>query len=169
MKNWIILGVFAVIIIVVVGVGMRGGDKGVEVSVKKVQRGDITALVTATGKVQPETEVVISSEVPGEIIELPVKDGDFVEKGALLVRVNPDTLEAQVKQQEASLAATRALSAQRRAEMLQSQLDVRRASDLFDKGFVTQDELEQISTRLEVSRAAHESSMHQIERQVLIW
>jgi HlyD family secretion protein len=79
--------------------------------------------------------------------------------------VNPDTLEAQGKQQEASLAATRALSAQRRAEMLQAELDVRRASDLFDKGFVTQDELDQVSTRLEVSKAAHESSLHQIERQ----
>jgi HlyD family secretion protein len=165
LKKWISLVVILVIIAAFVGISARGGKKGVEVTVKKVERGDITALVTATGKVQPETEVVISSEVPGEIIELPVKDGDYVKKGDLLVRVNPDTLEAQVKQQEASLAATRALSAQRRAEMLQAQLDVRRASDLFDKGFVTQDELEQVSTRLEVSKAAHESSMHQIERQ----
>ena len=165
LKKWIALAVLVVIIAVFVGISARGGKKGIEVTVKEVERGDITALVTATGKVQPETEVVISSEVPGEIIELPVKDGDFVKKGDLLVRVNPDTLEAQVKQQEASLAATRALSAQRRAEMLQAQLDVRRASDLFDKGFVTQDELDQVSTRLEVSKAAHESSLHQIERQ----
>ncbi|MEX0330809.1 MAG: efflux RND transporter periplasmic adaptor subunit [Puniceicoccaceae bacterium] len=164
-KKWISLLVLLIVVAAVVGVGVKGGEKGIEVTVKKVDRGDITALVTATGKVQPETEVVISSEVPGEIIELPVKDGDFVDRGNLLVRVNPDTLEAQVKQQEASLAATRAMSAQRRAEMLQAELDVRRASELFEKGFVTQDELDQVTTRLEVSKAAHESSLHQIERQ----
>jgi HlyD family secretion protein len=164
-RNLIILAVFLVLAAVGIGFGVKSGDKGIEVTVKKVKRGDLTSLVTATGKVQPEVEVVISSEVPGEIIELPIKDGDFVEKGDLLVRVNPDTLEAQVKQQEAALAATRASSAQRKAEMLQAQLDLKRAADLFEKGFVTEDELDQTSTRLEVSRAAHEAATHQIERQ----
>ncbi|MGC9450769.1 MAG: efflux RND transporter periplasmic adaptor subunit [Oceanipulchritudo sp.] len=165
LKKWIFLAVFLGIAAVVAVLGMSGGKKGIEVNVKKVERGDITSLVTATGKVQPETEVVISSEVPGEIVELPVKDGDSVRKGDLLVRVNPDTLEAQVKQQEASLAATRANSARSRAEMLQAELDLGRAEDLFDKGFVTQDELDQARTRLEMTRAAYESSLHQIDRQ----
>lgn len=164
-RNLIILAVFLVLAAVGIGFGVKSGDKGIEVTVKKVKRGDLTSLVTATGKVQPEVEVVISSEVPGEIIELPIKDGDFVEKGDLLVRVNPDTLEAQVKQQEAALAATRASSAQRKAEMLQAELDLKRAADLFEKGFATQDELDQTSTRLEVSRAAYEAATHQIERQ----
>jgi HlyD family secretion protein len=109
--------------------------------------------------------VVISSEVPGEIIELPVKDGATIAKGDLLVRVNPDTLEAQVKQQEAGLAATRAGSAQQRAQMLQAELDFRRIEDLHAKGFATKDELEQAETRLEMARAGHESSIFQIERQ----
>lgn len=165
LKKWIILAVFVAAAGTIAVVGMRGGEKGIEVTVEKVSTGDITALVTATGKVQPEVEVVISSEVPGEIVELPVRDGDFVEKGALLVRVNPDTLDAQVKQQEAGLAATRASAAQRRAEMLQAQLDLDRAGDLFAKGFVTQEELDQARTRIEVAKAAHESALHQIERQ----
>jgi HlyD family secretion protein len=121
-RNLIILVVFLLLAAVGIGFGVKSGEKGIEVTVKKVKRGDLTSLVTATGKVQPEVEVIISSEVPGEIIELPIKDGDFVEKGELLVRVNPDTLEAQVKQQEAALAATRASSAQRKAEMLQAQV-----------------------------------------------
>jgi len=164
-KNLIILIGFIVISVVLVAVGMQSGEKGTEVTTEKVKRGDITSLVTATGKVQPEIEVVISSEVPGEIIELAIKDGDFIEKGDLLVRVNPDTLDAQVKQQEAALAATRASSAQRRAELLQAELDLRRVSDLHTKGFVTEDQLDQSKTRVEVTKAALEAAMFQIERQ----
>ncbi len=164
-KNLIILLVFVAIAASLVVFGMKSGKKGIEVTTEKVKRGDITSLVTATGKVQPETEVKISSEVPGEIIELAIKDGDFVKKGDLLVKVNPDTLDAQVKQQEAALAATRASSAQRRAEMLQAELDLSRASDLFEKGFVTEDELDQAKTRVEVTKAALEAALHQIERQ----
>jgi HlyD family secretion protein len=165
LRKWIFIAVFAVVAISVVSLGLGSGKKGIEVTVKEVERGDITSLVTATGKVQPETEVVISSEVPGEIVELPVKDGAPVSKGDLLVRVNPDTLEAQVKQQEASLAATKANSASSRAEMFQAELDLGRARELFDKGFVTQDELDQAETRLEVARASFESSLHLIDRQ----
>ncbi len=164
-KNLIILIGFIAIAAVLVAVGMQSGEKGTEVTTEKVKRGDITSLVTATGKVQPEIEVVISSEVPGEIIELAIKDGDFIEKGDLLVRVNPDTLDAQVKQQEAGLAATRASSAQRRAELLQAELDLRRVSDLHTKGFVTEDQLDQSKTRVEVTKAALEAAMFQIERQ----
>jgi HlyD family secretion protein len=164
-RKWIFLGLFVIIAAVVIALGMRQGDDGIEVTLESVERGDITSIVTATGRVQPEVEVVISSEVPGEIIALPVRDGDRVERGDLLARVNPDTLEAQVKQQEAALASTRASSAQRRAEMLQAELDLQRARDLFDRGFATQEELDQASTRLEVARAALESANFQIQRQ----
>lgn len=165
LKKWIFISIFLIIAAALTFVGLRGGKKGIEVTIKPVDRGDITAMVTATGKIQPEVEVVISSEVPGEIVELPVRDGDTVQKGDLLVRVNPDTLEAQVKQQEAALASTRASSAQQRAQMLQAELDNRRIGDLFEKGFATMDEREQAMTRMEIARAAHESSLFQIERQ----
>lgn len=164
-KKWVFLLLFLIIAGGLAFYGLKGGEKGIEVTTETIETGEITSLVTATGRVQPEVEVVISSEVPGEIIELPVKDGDSVERGDLLVRVNPDTLEAQVAQQEASLASTRASSAQRRAEMLQAELDLQRIEDLNTKGFSTEDELDRTRTRLEVARAAHESSLFQIQRQ----
>jgi len=164
-KKWYVLAAVIAAVAVAAVAAMRDRTKPIEVTVRKAGRGDITAMVTATGRVQPEVEVVISSEVPGEIIELPLRDGDPVRRGDLLVRVNPDTLEAQVKQQEAGLSSTRASAAQRRAEMLQAELDLRRIGDLSAKGFTTQDELDQARTRLEVNRAAHESALHQIERQ----
>lgn len=164
-KKWFFIVAVLVIGAVVGSLSMRGKDTRIEVTLEAVSRGDITSVVTATGTVQPEVEVVITSEVPGEIIELPVKDGDRVRKGDLLVRVNPDTLEAQVKQQEAGLAATRSSAAQRRAEMLQAKLDLARLEDLFNKGFTTQDERDQSRTRLDVATAALESANFQIERQ----
>lgn len=164
-KKWIFLALFIVVAAGIAIFSSRDQSDTLEVSIETVERGDITSIVTATGRVEPETEVVISSEVPGEIVDLPVRDGDRVEKGALLARINTDTLDAQMKQQQASLAATRASSAQRRAEMLQAELDLKRLKDLNAKGFATQDELEQASTRLEVAKAALESAMFQIERQ----
>lgn len=141
------------------------GDDSIEVTLGKVQRGDITSIVTATGKVKPESEVRISSEVPGEITALPVKDGNYVEKGDLLASVNPDTLEAQVQQQEASLSSIKSNSAQAKAEMLQAELDLKRIRELHEKGFSSEDQLDQAKTTLEVRRAAYQASLHQIERQ----
>lgn len=164
-KKWFLILIVVIVGAVVANSILRKKDDRMEVTIKAVERGDITSTVTATGTVQPEVEVVITSEVPGEIIELPVKDGDSVSKGDLLVRVNPDTLEAQVKQQEAALASTRSSAAQRRAEMLQAELDFKRLQDLFEKGFTTQDELDQAKTRVEVASAAHESAKFQIQRQ----
>lgn len=164
-KKWFLILIVVIVGAVVANNILRTKDDRMEVTIKAVERGDITSTVTATGTVQPEVEVVITSEVPGEIIELPVKDGDSVSKGDLLVRVNPDTLEAQVKQQEAALASTRSSAAQRRAEMLQAELDFKRLQDLFEKGFTTQDELDQAKTRVEVAFAAHESAKFQIQRQ----
>lgn len=165
LKKWIFLVAFLGIAGAVAYFGTRGGESGIEVTVRKADRGDLTSLVTATGKIQPEVEVSISSEAPGEIIELPVRDGDSVKRGDLLVRVNPDTLEAQVKQQEAGLASAKASSAQQRAQLLQAEMDLKRTEDLHSKGFATQDELEQARTRLKVNKAAYEASLHQIDRQ----
>lgn len=165
LRKWIILVVFLLIGGTVAFLGTRNRTKGAEVSVRSIERGDITSLVSATGRIHPETQVVISSEVPGEIVELPVVDGQFVERGELLVRVNPDTLEAQVKQQEASLASIKANSASQRASLLQAQLDLKRIQDLAGRGFVPQSDLDQALTRVDAAQASFESSQHQIERQ----
>ena len=86
-----ILGV-AVIILLIVGkkAGWFGKDMALKVSVEKVQKKDITEIITANGKIEPQKEVKISPEVPGEIIELPVKEGDEVNKGDLIVVIRPD-------------------------------------------------------------------------------
>lgn len=157
--------------IVVIGVGLlvasklKKGDAVTQVTVEKAGRGDITSVVTATGKVYPEIEVTISSEVAGEIIELPVKDGQLVEKADTLVRVNPDRLEAQVLQQEASLRASKSNANESKARMLQAELDLKRLKNLFEKGFSTQEQVGEGETRLAIAQASYQATLSRIEQQ----
>src|SRR5690606_9129571 len=90
---WISVVVIALTVLLVVGkkagwFGKSGDYREVEIT--KTTPLNITETVAATGKIQPEIEVALSSEVSGEIIELPIKEGQTVEKGDLLVRINPD-------------------------------------------------------------------------------
>lgn len=160
---------WAIAVLVIVGgvaaFQMRKQEPPVEVTVAEATRSDVTSTVTATGKVFPEVEVRISSEVGGEIVELPVQDGQEVERGDVLVRVNPDTLEAQVLQQEAALRATQANSAEAQARMLQAELDLKRLKNLLEKGFATQDQVEEAETLLEIARASYEATLSRIEQQ----
>ena len=93
-KTLIIIGSLVIGGILLLSVGKRlgwfGGVKPIEVEVKEATKGKITELVTASGEIQPEVEVRVSPEVPGEIIELTIMEGDFVDEGKLLVKIRPD-------------------------------------------------------------------------------
>lgn len=151
--------------IVLFAMNAKKGDQVTEVTIDKASRGDITSIVTATGKVYPEVEVRISSEVAGEIVELPVKDGDAVAKGDLLVRVNPITLEAQVAQQEAALRANQSNSYEAKARMLQAELDLKRQRSLAEKGFTSPDQVQEAETQFEISKASYQATLSRIEQQ----
>lgn len=80
-----------------------GGLQGVAVETDKAKLKTITQVVSASGKIQPEVEVIIRPDVSGEIIELPVKEGDFVRRGELLVRIKPDIYQATIDNLNAGL------------------------------------------------------------------
>lgn len=165
-RRWLLI-----IIVLVVAGGIaaavlgRGGDEALSVTAEEAERRDLTSVVSATGKIQPQVEVKISSEVPGEIIAIAVVEGQSVAKGDLLVRIDPETLRAQVAQSEAALSATRARSLQAKAQLLQAEQDLQRLQDLNEKGFVSPSEVETQQTTVEVQRANYQASLHQIEQQ----
>ncbi|MCH8554828.1 MAG: biotin/lipoyl-binding protein, partial [Schleiferiaceae bacterium] len=96
--KYVLVAFFALILFTVIGrsLGWIGTKKGLEVETSKVVQRTIIETVTASGKIQPEAEVKLSPEVSGEIIELPIKEGEQVTKGQLLVRINPDIYQAAV-------------------------------------------------------------------------
>src|SRR5438105_15491611 len=99
----LILAAVVIVIMLVAMVASRKREKPIAVTTDKAFRKTITQLVTATGKIQPEVEVKIAPEVSGEIIEIPVKEGQIVHKGELLLKIKPDVYQAQVESQRAAL------------------------------------------------------------------
>ena len=116
-----LLGGVVVLIIVLVGLKKSGSignnDKGKEVETTTAKLITLTETVSATGKVQPEVEVKISSEVSGEIIALPIKEGQAIKKGDLLVRINPDLYESGVSRSSAAMSTARAGLSQSEAQL----------------------------------------------------
>lgn len=158
-----------IILLVILGVvgrvtGMFGGEGGgTHVETAEAEVRTITQVVTASGKVQPEMEVQISPDVSGEIIALPVKEGDSVEKGVLLARIKPDFYLTQVEQAEAGVLQANASMAQRRADLLNAESELKRKKDLFGKKAISQSELEQAETQFEVAKAALEGAEYAVQ------
>ncbi len=119
-KILILVGAVALIFIIAIAKGGSSSRK-VEIIVEKVERRDLVETVAASGKIQPETEVSISSDVSGEIIEMPVKEGDQVKMGDLLVKINPDLVESALNRAEAALNTTKANLAGAKARLAQSE------------------------------------------------
>ena len=163
---WVIIAFIAIIFLLIVGkkagwFGKSGNYKEVEVS--KIAPIDIMETVAATGKIQPEVEVMLSSEVSGEIIELPVKEGQQVEKGDLLVRINPDLIQSALTQAQAGLQNARAQLAQATASLKNAELNYNRSKSLFEKGVISKSEWDRAVTDYEVAQANKESAYYNVQ------
>ncbi len=164
-KKQIIYGSIGLLLLcIVASIIWSKREKPIPVTTEKAIRKTILQTVSATGKVQPETEVKISPEVAGEIIELPVDDGKQVKKGDLLVRIRPDSYKALVEQQEAAISAAKATNLQQKATMLKTEHDFKRAEDLFNKKLISEQEFNGAQAAYDVAKNTYEGSLHEIER-----
>src|SRR6266568_1899188 len=164
-RRYILIGIGALILLGIVGaVIVSKREKPIPVTTEKAAKRTILQLVSATGKVQPETEVKISPEVAGEIIELPVTDGAQVNKGDLLVKVRPDSYKALLEQQEAAISAARATNLQQKATMMKTEQDLKRADDMYNKKTISIQEYNTAQAAYDVAKNTVESSLHEIER-----
>ena len=138
-------------------------EQPISITTEKAERRTIIQSVSATGKIQPETEVKISPEVAGEIIELPVVDGMEVKKGDMLVRIRPDSYKALLDQQQATISTAQAVSIQQKAAVEKAEMDYKQAQDLFQKKLISQTEMTAAHTAFEAAKATFESGLHGIE------
>src|SRR5882757_2726358 len=111
------------ILFVIIGksAGWIGKTKELEVELAKAKKVSITEKVSASGTVQPVTEVKIAPEVSGEIIELNVEDGDAVTQGELLVKIRPDIVLSQLERAEAGLNQQKANVKSSESQLLRSE------------------------------------------------
>ncbi len=162
-----IITVLILLVLVALGVSsylQSKKEKPTVVAIEPASRRTIIQLVSATGKIQPETEVKISPEVAGEIIELPVIDGQTVKKGDLLIRIKPDAYKAQVAQQEAAIAAAKAMSGQNKAQLAKAQEDLRRYTDLYSRKVINDSDMTNYKTQAQMMQATYDASLAQIEQ-----
>src|SRR5687768_18571893 len=92
----------------------NGGGEGVEVSTEAVARRTLVEVVTASGKIEPKRKVDISADISGRVVQLAVEEGQWVEAGALLLRIDPTQYVAAVRRAEASVSQARARESQSR-------------------------------------------------------
>ena len=140
--------------------GKSGNFK--EVTIKSVEKMDIVETVAATGKIQPEVEVKLSSEVSGEIIELPIKEGQQVKKGDLLVKINPDIIQAGLNRSQATLQNAQAGLQQAEASLKEAKFSYERNKNLFDKGVISKAEWDRAVSAFEVAEASKQSAFYNV-------
>ena len=138
-------------------------QKPMTVTTEKAQRRNLTEVMTGSGKLQPVMQVKISSEVAGEIIDLPVKEGQQVHKGDLLVRVRPDLYAAALRSQEASLKSSQADLLTAEANARKAEAELKRNEDLFSRQLISGSLFDEIRTGAEVARANAIASTQRIE------
>jgi HlyD family secretion protein len=160
-------GGIALVFVAAVGLSTAARrDRGVEVRLEEVKRRFLVATVTASGRIAPQRAVDISADITGRIVQIPVKEGDWVKKGDLLVRIDPSQYEAAVARAQAQLSSAEAAALQARANRDQAKRALDRALALrqTDPNLVSDEQLEQAQTSYEVAQALAISAEHQVEQ-----
>lgn len=129
---WTLLGSFAGLLIIL-AIGFSGKEKPTAVQTEIVGRHTVTEVVQATGKIQPEVMVKVSPQVPGEIIELPFKEGARVKKGDLIAKIKPDVFQEQFDAAQASYNSAKAQAEAQKATVIQSEADLKRGKTLNER------------------------------------
>ena len=166
------LSIFGVLFLILVGtvgiVAATRGDKPVDVRVETVESRDLVASVGASGKVQPRVMVDLSADITGRIVSLRVREGDLVQKGQLLLRIDPDQFEAAVQRAEASLASVRAQATQTQANLVQAKRDLQRAEEILkaNPSSITGEQMEKLRTQAEINEAVAEASRHSVDQAI---
>ncbi len=148
----IVLAVSLAIVVLIIVNGVLKGHRALPVQCEYPQLTSIIQTIPANGKVQPVIEVKISPDVSGEIVELNVKEGDFVHEGDLLLKIKQDVYLSAVERAQASLNSTRAQYKQQQAQMVQLEAAYARAGKLLSKQAIAKSEYESAKAQYEAGK-----------------
>jgi HlyD family secretion protein len=143
-KKLFIFGGLGLLLVIVILLAIFGGSKEeiISVQTEKVEKRTITQVVSATGTINPVYKVTISAEATGEIVSLPIKEGDYVKKGQLLVKIRPDNYEAQKNRAAAGLDQAHSSLDVTKAQLDKVEADYKRTQDLAKKNLASASDLE---------------------------
>jgi HlyD family secretion protein len=165
-KKIYIFSAIGVVLVALILMALLGGSKEniIPVQVEKVIKRNITQTVSATGTIDSEFKVVITPEVTGEIVKLPVKEGDKVKKGQLLIQINAKQYEADKESAEANLQAAKSTAAMRKAQLDNVQADYERTKELYNKNLSSDAEYQAAKSNFESSKASYEGAMANVSQ-----
>ena len=160
----VVAGVIVMAGFVRLSVAKRGGP-AVDVRLDTVKRRDLVSIVTASGKIEPRKSVDILSDIMGRIVNLPVKEGDFVSQGQLLVTIDPTSYQAGVERAQAGVASALANVAQAKANQDQATRAYNRARDVRAQNaqLLSEESLEQAQTAKEVADANVDAAQRAVD------
>jgi HlyD family secretion protein len=165
-KRIFILSGAGLLLVILVAAIVIGGKKEpvITVQTEKVASRTITQVVTASGQVQPKDLVAINPEVSGEIVDLPVVEGQKVTKGQVIVKIRPDQYVAQLQQSEASLQSQMGGEQLAKANYDNSESTYKRAQELYKKKLMSDQDLEAAKTAFDVNKASYESAKANVDQ-----
>ncbi|HKP29944.1 MAG TPA: efflux RND transporter periplasmic adaptor subunit [Gemmatimonadales bacterium] len=165
------IGLF-ITLVVAVGVGVsalsaaRRGNRATDVRLEAVSNRDLVAIVTASGKIEADTKVDVSSDITGRIVKITVHEGDKVEKGQLLVQIDPAQYQSVVQRSEAFLSSTQASLLQTQANRDQAKRALDRANELrkTNQNLISAEAVEQAQQAYDVAVANYQSTESQVDQ-----
>jgi HlyD family secretion protein len=150
-RSGMAVGSISLLIFIATQVGWISSEDPITVKTVKTEKRDIIETVSASGKIQPETEVKISPDVSGEIVSLYVMEGDKVQKGDLLLKIKPDTYQSMLERSQASLNTSKSALEKAIAQLSESESNFNRNKILFDNGTISKSEFEKIEASYKVA------------------
>ena len=157
-KRWWIIGVSLLLLVI-----LWDSEDGIGVSVITPAVGSIHQTIPANGKVRPVTEVNITPDVSGEIVEIFFQEGDFVHKGDLLLKIKPDIYLSLLDQATAALNGSKAQFSQQEASLRQAKLHFERSKLLLEKGAIALSEYEEAESSFKIAERVLESARYQVQ------
>jgi HlyD family secretion protein len=158
-----------VILLIIIAVVVSGNkDKLTIVQTEKAGKRDITQVVSGTGAIQPETKVDISAEVSGEIVTLPVKEGETVSKGDLLVKIKADIYSERIQQQRAGVNYSQSQVEVAENNVRKTELEYQRTQQLYNSGLVSQSDLDNSRIAYDVAQSQLKSAKANVNQNVAI-
>jgi len=161
-KPLIFIGVVAVLALLVWQSVRDSGPRGTEVEVQAAERRTISSRVKGTGEITPEKKVEISAKVVGEIINLPVVEGQEVREGQLLAEIERDLYEAARDQARAALRQAEVAVQRRRVQLADAERNHRRVTKLRGEGLVSEEVLDAAQLGVDMARVELEEQGHAV-------
>jgi HlyD family secretion protein len=153
-----------IVIIVIVAVAKKNGNQSTTVQTELCSKQNIVETVTATGKIEPKTQVKISADVAAKITHLPVKEGAWVEKGDLLVRLDQERYVAALEQTEAALRSAKADANLAKENFSKSEKDFQRTEQLFQQDLESQAMYDQVYSNMQIQKARYQSAQELVDQ-----